>query len=112
MRRTFHLLFLVFYVASSYAISQERIRLIVSELEHSSSHDVQTQVDTGCKQLRNGFPNYQRAKPKTICSLCFGENQPVCLSELSEPFFQRQTDPYVLHSDRESVLSRAPPFQS
>ena len=72
LRRLSYLLFLLFYFASSYAISQERTRLIVSELQHSASHADQPQFDNGCEQVRNSYPNYQRAKPKTISIPCFG----------------------------------------
>ena len=113
LRRIFYLLFLVFYVASSYAISQERVRLIVSELQHSASHADQLQLDNGCEQVRNGFPNFQRAKPKTISILCFGLEPLLQQPRVSEVSFHlHPTTSFKSLYRGESVLSRAPPSQS
>jgi len=113
LKRIFLLLFLLFYVASSYAISQERVRLIVSEIQHSSGHDDGSQVDAGCKKLRNGFPNYQRAKPKTICVLYVGQNLSLQLvRHVSDRSFHPHTLSFKSLDSSKSVLSRAPPSQS
>ena len=65
MRRTIQFLFILFYVASGHAVSQERTNLIVSELQHSSSHGGQLQFDTGCDRLDAGIPFYQQVKPSS-----------------------------------------------
>lgn len=62
MRQVLQLVFLLFYVASAYAITQERVSLIVQEIQHSTSRDEQQQFDDSCKQLRNGYPHYREAK--------------------------------------------------
>lgn len=62
MRIVSHLLFLVFYVASSYAITQERTSLVIQELGHSLKASGDAQFDSACKQLRNGYPNFSEAK--------------------------------------------------
>jgi hypothetical protein len=112
MYHTLQLLFILFYFGSSYAVTQERVRLIVSEVQHSRSHSGRTHFDAGCKQLNNGFPNFQRAKPKTICSLCLGRNQAACLFRISGLYRKAETTSHILDSDLESVSPRAPPSQA
>jgi hypothetical protein len=113
LRRVFYLFFIVFYFASSYAISQERVRLIVSEVQHSAQRTDQVQFDDGCKQLRNGFPNFRQAKPRTVCALGFGFD-----CSLDEPrVCDRSFDLHPPISFKslyrgEKALVRAPPFQS
>jgi hypothetical protein len=113
LRRLAYLFFLFFYVACTYAISQERVRLIVTELHHSAAHANEQQLDTGCEQLRNGFPNFQRAKPKTISILCFGLEPLLHQPRTSERSFHfHSTTSFKSPYRRESVLSRAPPSQN
>jgi hypothetical protein len=114
LRRIVILLFLVFYFASSYAISQERIRLIVSEVQHSTSLGGQMQVDDGSNQLPDAFPNYRQAKPKTTCVLDFGLTpQPDLPPRVSERSFDiHSTTSFASLYRGENVLSRAPPSQS
>jgi len=108
--RISQIVFLLFYVASSYAITQERTSLIVSELYHSSSRSNQLQFDSGCKQLRNGFPNFQRARIKTICALQIGRNlNGNSLSPISQPTFPVQLRSLKSLHSAESILDRAPP---
>jgi hypothetical protein len=111
LRRIFHLVFLVFYFASSCAISQERVRLIVSEIQHSAERSDDTQFDDGCKQLRNGFPNFQRAKPRTISILWIGLHCFLDKPSVSDRSFDLRPPisfKSLYRGDR--VLVRAPPF--
>jgi hypothetical protein len=108
--RISQIVFLLFYVASSYAITQERTSLIVSELYHSSSRSNQFEFDSGCEQLRNGFPNFQRANPKTICALQIGRKLNVnSISPISQPAFPVQLRSLKSLYSAESILDRAPP---
>jgi hypothetical protein len=114
LKRTLYLSFIVFYVASSYAVSQERVRLIVEFVQHTTSHDNHVQIEADGNQVRDGFPNYRQAKPKTVCVLDFGlVPQLRCLPPPSDGFMY--VDPTVrlqLRTLSGSVLSRAPPIES
>jgi hypothetical protein len=111
MRRVLQFLFLVFYFASSYAISQERTALIVSELQHSSSRESATQLDAGCKQLHNSFPNFRQAKPKAGGDTSFaGAALVAFLPELCEQSFHLQIFPLKSRTTIERIPSRAPPL--
>jgi hypothetical protein len=65
--RAFHLLLLLFYFGTSYTVSQERVRLLVSEVQHSTSRSTGAQVDSGCQHWSSSLPNFQRTKPSMIC---------------------------------------------
>jgi len=113
MREILQFLFIAFYVASSYVVSQERTALLVSELHHSASREGQPQIDTPCDHLDGGLPNYRHAKPKPLAAVAVGKNQAInLLPKTSERFIQIQT--YSLKSlcVTESILSRAPPPQA
>jgi hypothetical protein len=113
LRRIFYLFFIVFYFASSYAISQERVRLIVSEVQHSSQRSDDMQFDDDCKQLPNGFPNFQRAKPKTISIVWFGLDCFFDEPRVSDRSFDWHPTIFFKSLYRGgSILVRAPPFQS
>lgn len=110
MRRVLHFLVILYYVASSYAVSQERTSLIVSELHHSSSRQAQTQIDTGCTQLHAGLPNYRHAKPKSICALEFAPvEKTYFLPQVSSRVFQFQSHSLKSLYSIESILYRGPP---
>jgi hypothetical protein len=114
LKRTLYLSFILFYVASSYAVSQERVHLIVELVQHTTSHDDRMQIEADGKQIRDGFPNYRQAKPKTICVFDFGlVPQLCCVPPPSDGFMH--FDPTVkiqLLTLSGSVLSRAPPIES
>ena len=113
MRRILRLLFLVFYVASSYAVSQERVGLIVSEVQRSSSREDGTQLDTDYSQPANAFPMYRQAKPKAGSDAYFGPVESVhFLAHESERSFHTQTSPLKSLRTIEQLLSRAPPSRS
>ena len=110
MRRILQLLFLVFYVASSYAVSQERVRQVVSELQRSSSTEDGTLLDTGHNQSVNAFPIYRQAKPKAGCDAYFGPVESVhFLPHEAERSFHAQTASLKPLRSIELLLSRAPP---
>jgi hypothetical protein len=110
VRRISQLLFLVFYVASSYAISQERVGLIVSELQRSSSKIDGTHLDAARGQSHDTFPTYRQAKPKAASDAYFGPMELVhLLPHQSERSFHAQTFPLKSLRGIELLLSRAPP---
>lgn len=113
MRQAMQILFLVFYVASTYAIGQERTNLIVSELQHSRCREDQTQFKDGCKQLEQGFPTYRHAKPRTIGFQNFPGSRPfLCPPGVVERRFHVQPDSLKPIRIAYSILSRAPPSQA
>jgi len=69
MPRIFHILFLMFYVASCYAIGQERTSFVASNLRLSGSHDCQDALRSRTAELNPGWPNYREAKPKPITAI-------------------------------------------
>jgi hypothetical protein len=59
---SFHLLFFLFYGASSYAITGERTSILIDELRHSRDRHDGSRIDSACRRLSNGFPNFREAK--------------------------------------------------
>ena len=113
MREILQFLFIAYYVASSYAVSQERIRFLVSELHHSACREGQPQIDTPCDHLDGGLPNYRHAKPRACAAVAIAQNQPVfSLTRTSERVVQIQTCSLKSLCVTESILSRAPPPQA
>lgn len=110
MKAALRLLFLLFYVASSYAITQERTALIVEKFQRSSSRDDGTQVKKGCKSLFDGFPKYRQAKPKASFDLYFHHTEAVhLLPHVSDRSFELQTISLKSLFSLASILFRAPP---
>jgi len=72
MGRISNLLFLLFYIASGYAVRQERATLLVSALTHSCSRDDETQFNARKEQPDGGCPYYRQAKPKGIAFHALG----------------------------------------
>jgi hypothetical protein len=111
MHKIVQLAFLVFYLASSYAVSQERIALAVSELQHASSRNAGVQIGTCDNQNINSFPAYRQAKPKAACDAYFGPGELLhLLPHGSERSFRIQPSSLKSLSSFERVLSRAPPI--
>jgi hypothetical protein len=110
MRRTVQLLFLLFYIASSYAIGQERTAVIASAvLQSGYSEDHLARCRSG-KQLDPSWPNYHEAKPKTICASEVGQHQAI---HFRAPVAERVVPP-TSQSEKslfslENTLDRAPP---
>jgi hypothetical protein len=71
MRHGIQILFLIFYVASSYAISQERTSLVVSDIQHGGSRADIPSVDSRFDRLDADYPNFRHAKPKDTCDIYF-----------------------------------------
>lgn len=110
LRKIALLLFLIFYLASIYAVAQERTTLIVSGLEHSCSRDASGQMDLGCKELHDHFPNYREAKPRSIGRSGLGEDQFVlALPYVSDLSFHVQNGSLKALNIWGSSISRAPP---
>jgi hypothetical protein len=114
VKRIHYLLFLVFYFASSYAVSQERTRIVVGEVQYSKSASDEVQVQDGRSQVRDTFPNYKQARPRMVSAvdmdLASQRELKPGLSEASLAGFSKS----LLQSlyDGASFLSRAPPFES
>jgi hypothetical protein len=112
MKVAFTFLFLLFYVASSYAITQERISLAVEAVQASSSRDNKSQVDEKPDQAAKGFPNYRQAKPKTGSDLYLIDTEAVShLPRVSTTSFEPQSVSFKSLFSLESILDRAPPAQ-
>jgi hypothetical protein len=79
MSQILQIFFLLFYVASSYAITQERTRLIADKVQRSTAKN-QQELDVSLKYLHDGFPNFREAKPKSICVVDIGNNPSRCHS--------------------------------
>jgi hypothetical protein len=110
MNRVCPFLFVLFYAASSYAITQERTNLLIGEFQHSSSHVSLVQIDDACEQLHNDFPNYRQAKPKATFLAHIDQAPSIeFLPPLSKPSFHPPTCLLPSLNLRENVLSRAPP---
>src|SRR5687767_247648 len=113
MHRIMPLLFLVFYFASTCAISQERVRLIVGEIQQSASGDAGVQLDDGRNQIRNGFPSFRQAKPKAASDVYFGPSESIhLLPHKSDGAFHTQASSLKSLHSIERLLSRAPPASS
>jgi hypothetical protein len=113
MSRVSQVLFALFYVASSYSVTQERTSLLVDELRHSSSHAAQTQIGEGCPQLIDGLPMYRQAKPAAnVAFLITPGSSFEFVPHSAERSFHPQTHSLKSLSTRESVSSRAPPFEA
>jgi hypothetical protein len=110
MRKIVQVLFLVFYFASSYAISQEHVRLVVSELQDSASRNAEVQIDSCSNLIAYGFPAFRQAKPKTACDTYFGPRELIhFLPHQSEWTFHTCTSSLKSLASIERLLSRAPP---
>src|SRR2546426_12024310 len=66
MRRLLLVLFLIFYAASSAVVTAKRTAVLVTEWEHASGLANDVQVKDGCKQIRDGYPNYREAKKASL----------------------------------------------
>jgi hypothetical protein len=110
MKAVFQLAFCLFYVASSYAITQERTEIVASTFQQSSGDE--TQVKQHSPRIHKGFPRYREAKPKTGAEFALLEGSlgevpfliPVALLEIRESSFKS-----ITVFDR--AASRAPPVQ-
>jgi hypothetical protein len=109
MRATAQLLFLLFYIASSYAKGQERTAFIASRLVHSGTLD-QCALQAGHGQLDPAWPEYREAKPKTICATSLGISRSVPFREqISEQVVQPPLESEKSLCSLEHSLDRAPP---
>ena len=112
MRQAFQLLFLAFYVTSSYAVTQERTALEADQVGHSSSKTDQILIDEAHKHPVDGYPNYRQAKPKAGADFFFWRVESVhLLPHVSEHVFHAQTYSFKSLDTLETVLLRAPPLQ-
>jgi hypothetical protein len=114
VRRTHYLLFLAFYFASSYVVSQERTRIVVGEVQDSTSESDEVRIEGSRSPERDIFPNYKQARPRVISVVHVGVlPQGGVVPNLSEGSLLGSSNNEVQsRPDTESFLSRAPPFQS
>lgn len=89
MRRISYSAFLLFYIASTDAISQERVFITWAELQRSLPPGDRTRLDAG-NRLPQGFPKLREAKPKGGLCLSFGCTKPIYLSNLNQRRVQPQ----------------------
>jgi hypothetical protein len=110
LARLLQLLFLFFYIDCSYAVSQERVRLIVSEVQHAAQRSDDMQFGDGCTRSHDGFPNFQRAKPRTFCALGLGRDP---IGEIQSALSGRSFFPQIISFNSlyrtQKVPTRAPP---
>jgi hypothetical protein len=111
MRTILKLAFLVFYLASSYAITQERTVMIAGAVQHSSAKHDQTQVDKNSREAHDGFPNYRQAKPKTGAGINFRQTPAVFVLDVCSETLETQSVSFKALFSLECSLSRAPPVQ-
>jgi hypothetical protein len=110
IRRTLSVVFVLFYMASSYAVTQERTDLIAGRVRDSASERRQSHLEERASYLVDAFPQYREAKPKAGCDLFF--SRPVSLGPLpniSERCFRVDDYAPACTTDLEGFLSRAPP---
>jgi hypothetical protein len=61
-RTVFVLLFVLFYLGSSIAVTASRTSIVVAELQHASDRGDQELIQESCQQLHGGCPRYREAK--------------------------------------------------
>ena len=64
MKHLFRVLFVLFYVSSSYAVTQTRTSDVLTEIDHIASGTGKTQIHESCKRLDSGYPNYRQAETR------------------------------------------------
>jgi hypothetical protein len=109
----FTLTFLLFYVASSYAITQVRSKFTAEQVRQSTESDGKTQIREPYEELSQGFPQYRQAKPKPGVHVFFHEARTIQPEPpASSRSFEPRTFPFHHAVSRGSVPSRAPPLVS
>jgi hypothetical protein len=107
MRGVIQLLFLVFYVGSSYVTTQYRVTSVVHKLQRSNARDNQSTLES-CKQSIN-CTRFREAK-KAVTDFSFRTDAtPTFALRVSERQFAPQTSFYKSQFDVEARHSRAPP---
>jgi hypothetical protein len=107
----FQCLFLLFYVVSSYAISQQRIANIVSRVQRSRSNTDLAQVNSDGALQKSDFPNYRQAKPKTMAIARVSQITLHDLPRVTGSSFESVQCFWKSTRSNECILSRAPPHQ-
>lgn len=114
MKSAVRVVFLLFYVASSYAITQERTALTTENLQRSISDSLKTEIGESGPQTPSASPEFRQAKPRPAADHFFGFGEAVRLLP-PEAAFGSTVVLEVLDS-RSTYLaglpSRAPPLQS
>jgi hypothetical protein len=108
MRAVIQLLFLLFYVGSSYVTTQHRIFSVIHGLRHSKSRDDSAAFEN-CKQ-RVGYTHFREAK-KVSLDLHFGiDAKPDVQRLISSRHFTPQRISLQDQHDGEASHPRAPPI--
>jgi hypothetical protein len=107
MRAVVQLLFILFYVGSSYVTTQHRLTYIVHRLEHSNSRDNHSSLESCKEGIR--YTHFREAK-KAGTDFNFGtDGTPNLAPMVSDRQFTLQTSFYKPQFDIEARHSRAPP---
>ena len=112
MRRATQLLLVCFYLASSVAVGQERMSLLLNEWEHASDRGTEQQINEGCSRLQDGYPRYREAK-KVNLEIDFQPALPTVISpHVRDRCFLSLELAAKSHIAIRVSPSRAPPRQS
>jgi hypothetical protein len=109
MRAAIQVLFLVFYVGSSYVTSQHRVSYIVHKLEHFNARGTDTALADGCKE-RVRYTRFREAKKAGVDFYFMPDMSPRFVPLVSTRRFVPQTISLQSQFDVETSHSRAPPM--
>lgn len=110
MRRSLQILFLLFYLGSSYVASQDRTTWIVKRVTRTYSKAGAAEIGEGHQQVFDHYPRYRQAKPKAGCDLHFVHHESLHLVlHITERGFQPLTVSHKSIRTLETILLRAPP---
>jgi hypothetical protein len=108
MKAVLQLSFFVFYIASSYAVTQERTVLQVQRSQAAGNPT----LEQTCHECHFAFPHFRQAKPKHGADSFFFHTESVHLiPHVSEHTFTVQTVSFKSIASLENTHLRAPPFQ-
>jgi hypothetical protein len=111
MKALLQLSFLAFYIASSYAITQERAALQVEGAEDRLSGQTGS-FEQNCQDCHFAFPHFRQAKPKPTADVHFFRVELAqVLPVVSTRVFAAQTISFKSISTLENTHLRAPPIQ-
>ena len=105
----FQVLFLVFYMASSYAVTQERTGLTAERFDSNSVGSQERQADCGAEHHLQKFPNYREAKPKIAFDGPLKDRLDTPAPLASERCFSPLIHSFESIISTQTILSRAPP---
>ena len=111
MKAVLQLSFIVFYLASSYAITQERTELQVERSQQAATGNSGS-IDQACHECHFAFPHFRQATPKAGAVAYFSHMEAVHLiPHVATGSFPAQKVSFKSISSLENTLLRAPPIQ-